>query len=510
MVLNFTAYTLCIDTQCVIIKPYLFIHSTPLNITDSMKPDLKTIIFTHHPCPDGLGAVVCLEKKFGRNATYIGLNHGRLEDMHHAIFSHLSENQAHLIFVDIAPPFDILKKILESPLYTVTILDHHLTAKSELERNYEFLKTFTDSTPPRLHLELDLKRSGVGIAYDYVNGEIKRPAYISLMQSIDLFTATSNTDIITDFCNEEIKLSEYSQELMKSLGYLAKNNDIETCINFYVFATIFDLQIKEFFKQSDNKLNIKLISLMKDYFESIEQNGIESLLEATFQDEKGEFKNVKDIFQSQLEYQRNALENAVIIPSLIDDKLDILFIDANMQSGRTFDPLIAQKLSKLSRPTIAMVVNTKNISDKNNWVSLRAESDRYNLCDITEQYKAKNLVENAGGHPRASALQFNRTQISKFLNLAVQSKLSADTYKTSSAANIIHYSFYLKCLTVLAGISLLVAGLFSLQPLVRNTSLGLIVIGGSLAIHSFFRTKPSPNSYTQNHIISSMKAPCVD
>jgi len=208
-------------------------------ILDTIKKESKTtaaskttVIFGHHPCPDGITALVCLAEKFKFETTsYHGLNHGALEEMRKTIFSAIDANISHVIFADIIPSFTLLKEVLEKTTCNITLLDHHATAKNEM---------------------------------------------------------------------------------------------------------------------------------------------------------------------------------------------DVLFIEADIQTGRTFDALIAAKLATFSRPTIAMIANTNTISDKNNWVALRAANNQYNLFEIASLYKNKKLASNAGGHPRASALQLDRNQLTAFTHLIVK------------------------------------------------------------------------------------------
>jgi oligoribonuclease NrnB/cAMP/cGMP phosphodiesterase (DHH superfamily) len=383
---------------------------THINKDSKTVTQKNTVVFGHHPCPDGIASLVCLEEKLGRDQTsYHGLNHASLEEMRKNIFSAIDSQITHIIFADIIPPFILLKELLEKTTCKITLLDHHATAKAEMDASAAFLKSFVDSK--RLHIDLDMKRSGAGIAYDYANGKKERPLSIDLVQAIDLLTATADHEVIKSFDAKKLNLDNNAKSLLTSLGLLSQNNLIKDNIEFYVFAAVFDLQMKKFFAEQKQILN--LMDTTKDYFTQIEKNGLASLLKAKLPDNS----TIEAAFTKQLAYQKTAIANAKIIPSLINNGMDVLFIEADIQTGRTFDALIAEKLATFTRPTIAMVANTKTISDRNNWVALRAASNQYNLFEIASAYKTKKLALNAGGHPRASALQLDRNQLITFMDL---------------------------------------------------------------------------------------------
>lgn len=372
----------------------------------------STVVFAHHPCPDGIAAIVSLTDKFDmKSTTYHGLNHANPENMRKIIFSAIEFQPKHIIFVDIIPPIAILKELLEKKTCDITLLDHHETGIHELNAHEEPLKKYAS----RLHKVLDLTRSGAGIAYDYIHRGKNKPIYIELVQAMDQFTATANTDFIKPLDAKKCALDSKSQEKLLKLGAYSKNKQISSFIEFYVFAAIVDLQLKQFYNEHNYKINNDLIEVVKKYLKSIEENGIASLLHTD---------NIETIFREQLDYQIKSIENAKIVPSFIREDLDVLFIDADIMTGRTFDALISQTLASLNRPTIAMIANTKKISDADNWVALRAANDKFNLYKIASEYKKMKLADNAGGHARASALQLNRAQLTRFIDVEKRQKIS--------------------------------------------------------------------------------------
>ena len=461
-------------------------------LAESIDLTKKIIVFGHHPCPDGIASIICLAEILGMSNTfYCGLNHGDPDDMEKAILELIeSRDPAHIIFADIIPPARILTKLLATTNISITLLDHHQSQIEMLKQNSDTLSDYINSTPPRLLTDLDVTRSGAAITYDYVYGKIERPNYISLIHAIDLLTATGNPEFIRLFEKNKIIIDSQTEKLFRSFELLSSNSLIKEHIEFYVIAALFDLQLKQFFIENKNQMTDKLIASMKTYFDWIKVNGLSALLKDDLSAEKTAYRNIDKLFRAQLEYQKHAIDNAVVIPSLIDDEMDVLFIEADIQTGRTFDPLIAQKLASFPRRTIAMIVNTKTISDTNNWVSLRAADDTFNLWEIASEYTTKGLGMSGGGHARASAIQLDRSQLSLFLDKAAQAKQMA----------LSSHSFYLKCVTgvsAIAGAALLIANRYTSfisQRVGTHLAAVSFTVGAGLYAYSFFAKSTPPKS----------------
>lgn len=110
---------------------------------------MKNIIVYHHPCLDGFASMLAAKKGLGDNTECLpgkyeeSLNTERFRDRH-------------VYLVDFSWKKDYLEKVLEVANY-VTILDHHKTAKEELE-GFEH---------PKLKAIFCDKRSGVGTVWSY-------------------------------------------------------------------------------------------------------------------------------------------------------------------------------------------------------------------------------------------------------------------------------------------------------------------------------------------------------
>lgn len=97
------------------------------------------VIFYHHPCNDGYLAACALKQQLDTSAwgsiRYIGITHSELARLpqQYGTSSHIRNNTTHVLFVDICPRQDVLKWLLRDQSQTVAILDHHETAKDQLE-----------------------------------------------------------------------------------------------------------------------------------------------------------------------------------------------------------------------------------------------------------------------------------------------------------------------------------------------------------------------------------------
>jgi len=121
-------------------------------------------ILYHGGCPDGFGAAYAAWKKFGDTAEYIPVKHGR------SVPEGLAGRQ--LFFVDFSYPQDAMNEIVETAA-SVTVLDHHLGAKTAVESMPEFV--------------FDVKRSGATIAWSYFHPGAPVPLLLKYVEDGDLY-----------------------------------------------------------------------------------------------------------------------------------------------------------------------------------------------------------------------------------------------------------------------------------------------------------------------------------
>jgi hypothetical protein len=402
----------------------LILSSTRL-IKEKIETDHKpnpVIIFFHHPCPDGLTGAVALGKSFNSDTlvSYSGLNHANPVTMKDNIdaVTRFHSKFVNIYFVDITPPYDILKSLLDNiHIRKITLLDHHGTAIQEMNANHAEVLPYQQAHPGRLEMIFDINRSGAGIAYDYANQDTLRPLYIELAQTIDLLTASANPDVITRFTFQSSIHSPRLQKMLYTLAAQTENAQIKQYIEFYLLAAAYDNIMASLFSDYKNLPVNELIKAVNPLFAALETDGIEALLAQT--------NNIEAMFAKQMNMQQAALEHAALVSTPHNDLVDILLINADIQSGRTFDALITEKLKSLaqarSRPVVAMIVNTSEPKECY-WAALRACDNHIDLSCFARDFVKCGLAMNAGGHARASAMQLNHAQLTQLIHPAHENK----------------------------------------------------------------------------------------
>ena len=126
---------------------------------------MKSIIILYHSdCPDGFGGAWSAWKKFGNDASYIPAKHRESPS------SKLKGKEIYLLDFTY---FGKDLKTLAAKNKKVVIIDHHITAKTELKNVHESF--------------FDLKRSGAGLAWRYFHKNKKIPALINYVEDQDLW-----------------------------------------------------------------------------------------------------------------------------------------------------------------------------------------------------------------------------------------------------------------------------------------------------------------------------------
>ncbi len=124
----------------------------------------KTLIFYHGDCPDGFGGAYAAWKKFGDDAEYIGLKHGKP-------FEH-EVSGADVYFIDFCYPKEAMDDLV-SKAASLTVLDHH-----------EGMKEVIESMPKFVY---DANRSGASIAWAYFHPGVPLPELLTYIEDDDLF-----------------------------------------------------------------------------------------------------------------------------------------------------------------------------------------------------------------------------------------------------------------------------------------------------------------------------------
>ncbi len=122
------------------------------------------VILYHGGCPDGFGAAYAAWKKFGDDAEYIPVKHGRPAPE--------GLEGRKLYFVDFCYPKEIMDTLIAKAA-SVTVLDHHLGNKDVVENMPEYV--------------FDEKRSGATIAWGYFHPDTPVPILLKYVEDGDLY-----------------------------------------------------------------------------------------------------------------------------------------------------------------------------------------------------------------------------------------------------------------------------------------------------------------------------------
>jgi oligoribonuclease NrnB/cAMP/cGMP phosphodiesterase (DHH superfamily) len=135
-----------------------------------METKIFDIIVFHYPCQDGLAsayvAALAHEQNEYPEPELYPISHGTVLDLNKFI-------DRRVLFCDYSPKLDILNQI-EEIAKSIVVLDHHITAHDDLvTKSYAIF---------------DMKKSGVGITWNYFFENIPIPLFLSMIQDRDLWT----------------------------------------------------------------------------------------------------------------------------------------------------------------------------------------------------------------------------------------------------------------------------------------------------------------------------------
>lgn len=132
-------------------------------------PQLFDIVFFHYPCQDGLASAWIanlFHSNLYKNIELYPIQHGSPIDMEKI-------EGKKVLFCDYAPEISILEQI-EEKAKLIQILDHHKTAEDILKN--------------KSYATFDMKKSGVGLSWDYFFGDLELPQFLEMIQDRDLWT----------------------------------------------------------------------------------------------------------------------------------------------------------------------------------------------------------------------------------------------------------------------------------------------------------------------------------
>lgn len=148
------------------------------------KPLSIDVVVYHKPCNDGEAAAAVFYSVF-RNVKMIGLHpkdNDKFTEEMYATFDNKT-----VVFVDISFSLNVLEEISRRAKQ-LHVLDHHITNKSILEEAKRICK------PGSFDYVFDLDKSGVVLAWEYVQGTKPIPLAFHYIGLFDIFKHKDNED----------------------------------------------------------------------------------------------------------------------------------------------------------------------------------------------------------------------------------------------------------------------------------------------------------------------------
>lgn len=135
---------------------------------------MRPLVIYHKGCKDGFGAAWVLWRMFGETVDYLGAAYGDAPP---------DVKGRRVYMVDFSYKRDVLKGMI-AVVQRMTILDHHKTAKEDLEGLNEELAHMGIGPA---EITFDMKRSGIGLAWDYLHPITPRPDIVNYVEDRDLW-----------------------------------------------------------------------------------------------------------------------------------------------------------------------------------------------------------------------------------------------------------------------------------------------------------------------------------
>ena len=137
---------------------------------------VKRHCFFHAGCPDGFGAAWSLWRAWGIDGRFIPHSHdGPVDPLDFA------DDQ--VVFVDIAPPNEIIREFAEVAAEFI-LLDHHLSARDRYAADLG-LENLLAGSAHTVHFDLD--HSGAVLAWNYFHPEEPPPDLLAYVEDQDLW-----------------------------------------------------------------------------------------------------------------------------------------------------------------------------------------------------------------------------------------------------------------------------------------------------------------------------------
>jgi uncharacterized protein len=204
------------------------------------------LIISHAGCPDGWAAAYTCKLKYPE-AEIVLLNHGLMEDALNDLFAKTDNKD--VIMVDYSLRTRELNDKMAALASSFRILDHHKTAQAVL-----------DGAP---YATFDMKRSGAGLAWDYLfgkdaphcpeGGHRERPFWISYTEDQDLWNwALQNSQEINAFLMVQPRSVATWHEITRMTEFDAREKGfgVRSYIEYYTRSVLAEVQTGHLFFQT--------------------------------------------------------------------------------------------------------------------------------------------------------------------------------------------------------------------------------------------------------------------
>lgn len=177
----------------------------------------RHIVLYHGNCADGFVAAWAVWKVLGgKRESYVPIQYGDVLK-----YVDIEPEMVQLVIVDFSFKRNEIEQLLKDGFHII-ILDHHQTAKNELEGNWQY-------EYKNLYIEFDMQRSGAGMAWDFYHREAARPLAVQLVEDRDLWRFaidgskefhTALTTLLPDFNPTSFMLFDNLLEIHKEAGLI--------------------------------------------------------------------------------------------------------------------------------------------------------------------------------------------------------------------------------------------------------------------------------------------------
>ena len=137
---------------------------------------MRCTCYYHAGCPDGFGAAWAVWRAWGSGARYVPRSHDDTLDESRV------EDQR-VVFVDIAPPVDVVEALAERAAELI-VLDHHVSAREHYSARPE-MEARLASGGHRIHFDMD--HSGAVLAWNHFHPGEALPDLLRYVEDQDLW-----------------------------------------------------------------------------------------------------------------------------------------------------------------------------------------------------------------------------------------------------------------------------------------------------------------------------------